>query len=98
MRGMLTLLTAGLLGLCVTACGGAVKSSAPEVPFPSSTVPVHGYIKSDQDGDNDASEHDDARVRGYGHPASATNSERSPGSWNATTRLPPPVTAPRPAH
>jgi hypothetical protein len=74
-KNMLGALAAGLLGACACACGAAVKSAAPAVPFQSSTTPIHGYIKGDQDGEPEVNgrDEDDTLIRGFGHPASAAD-------------------------
>jgi hypothetical protein len=78
MKGMLTLTTAGLIALCAGACGGGAKNAVPGVVpqlATASTLSTHGYIRGDQDGDVETHwyDSDDARIRGYGHPASAAD-------------------------
>jgi hypothetical protein len=63
--------------VCLAACGGGdARPAAVSSPaFPTSTVPVHGYVHGDQDEDADATvpDRDDAAIRDYGRPAGPTD-------------------------
>jgi hypothetical protein len=69
--------TAGAALVWLVACGGGVvkPAAAPSPTFPANTVPVHGYVRGDQDEDADmyVPDRDDAAIRDYGHAASASD-------------------------
>jgi hypothetical protein len=69
---MFMALAVGAVAVSLVACGSGAKH-VPSVPFSSSTVPLHGYIQGDKDGDADkhVPDGDDASIRDYGHAANA---------------------------